>query len=216
MSHSIYPIQLLNDIHNYFPDILYNPGRFRNVQDLLDYIRTGADVNPYTRGMNLYNSTLRSNTIHNNNVNIPRNVTNVPLNTTWNPTIITATFDDISTANNQNNILNSLFSTLIRETAPDNLQSFLDQRVAVYPTNQEIMNATTLYILNRRNDETCAICQEILDINQEIRRVNYCNHQFHRNCIDVWFQTNVHCPNCRHDIRQTNNRNNQTQNNRTV
>jgi len=35
-----YGIQFLDDIHTYFPDILYNPDRFTNVQTLLYYIRS--------------------------------------------------------------------------------------------------------------------------------------------------------------------------------
>ena len=33
-----YGIGLLDDMHNYFPDLLYNPLRFNNVQDVLNYI----------------------------------------------------------------------------------------------------------------------------------------------------------------------------------
>lgn len=54
MSAPIYPIPLLNDIHQWFPDILYNPGRFRNVQDLLEYIQQVASINPFTRGLQQY------------------------------------------------------------------------------------------------------------------------------------------------------------------
>jgi hypothetical protein len=33
--------------------------------------------------------------------------------------------------------------------------------------------------------------------------MNVCHHTFHKSCIDTWFQENVHCPVCRHDIRLT-------------
>lgn len=37
---TIYGVQLLDELHNYFPDVLYGaPGRFSNVDDLLGYIR---------------------------------------------------------------------------------------------------------------------------------------------------------------------------------
>jgi len=35
---TIYGVQLLDDLHNYFPELLYNSGRFQNVQDVLQYI----------------------------------------------------------------------------------------------------------------------------------------------------------------------------------
>jgi hypothetical protein len=37
-----------------------------------------------------------------------------------------------------------------------------------------------------------------------MRTLTHCNHYFHKNCIDVWFESHVHCPICRYDIRGTN------------
>lgn len=37
-----YDIQLLNDLHNYFPDLLYNSDRFLSMRDVLSYIREVA------------------------------------------------------------------------------------------------------------------------------------------------------------------------------
>jgi len=45
---AIYSIPFLNDLHNHFPEILYNPGRFQTVQDLITYIIQVANENPYT------------------------------------------------------------------------------------------------------------------------------------------------------------------------
>jgi len=36
---SIFGVGLLDDLHNYFPDILYNPRRFGTFHDMLDYIQ---------------------------------------------------------------------------------------------------------------------------------------------------------------------------------
>ena len=36
---SIFGVSLLDDLHNYFPDILYRHQRFNSVQDLLQYIQ---------------------------------------------------------------------------------------------------------------------------------------------------------------------------------
>ena len=35
----VYEVTLLDDLHNYFPAILYEPDRFRTVSELLTYIR---------------------------------------------------------------------------------------------------------------------------------------------------------------------------------
>ncbi|NBP58622.1 hypothetical protein EBU71_19205, partial [bacterium] len=40
-----YSIQLLNDLHNHFPDLLYHSSRFQNVQDVLEYICQIAEEN---------------------------------------------------------------------------------------------------------------------------------------------------------------------------
>ncbi len=50
-----YGIQLFDDLHNYLPDILYNPERFGNVRDLLDYVYSGiTHISPYARGFREY------------------------------------------------------------------------------------------------------------------------------------------------------------------
>ncbi len=54
---SLYGIQLLDDLHNYFPDILYNPFRFNSVTDLIDYVRNVAiNRSPYIMGLDRYNN----------------------------------------------------------------------------------------------------------------------------------------------------------------
>jgi hypothetical protein len=241
---NIYSIQLLNDIHNHFPEILYNPRRFNNIQDLLEYIIEVANVSPYTRGRQQYNSRQTQNNRVNN---IRQNVTAVPNNIpppppspspqsatfpTWvNNSTVPQTFvttfglDEnpattrlrMSYNNNNSALINTLLGGLFGDilgTQPlggINLNAFLNERVPVYPTNEEISNASTTFRANRRQDDICAICQEDIDLGQEARRLTYCNHYFHRDCIDTWFRGNVHCPTCRHDIRdveenqQTNN-----------
>jgi hypothetical protein len=49
-------------------------------------------------------------------------------------------------------------------------------------------------------DVNCAICQERNNDVTVWRKLN-CMHHFHRTCIDRWFERDVHCPVCRHDIR---------------
>ena len=48
----------------------------------------------------------------------------------------------------------------------------------------------------------CVICIENIDNNSIVRRLNKCNHYFHINCIDKWFETKITCPTCRQDIRE--------------
>jgi hypothetical protein len=53
------------------------------------------------------------------------------------------------------------------------------------------------------SETSCAVCQELYNetsTDTTWRKLN-CNHYFHRPCIDRWFERNVVCPVCRHDIR---------------
>lgn len=69
-----YNIQILNDIHNYFPDFLYNSGRFRNIADVFSYIQEVAirtqpeDV--YARNLVGYLNSVPSNSLNNTSPNL--------------------------------------------------------------------------------------------------------------------------------------------------
>ena len=248
---NIYQVQLLNDLHNYFPDVLYNSGRFRNVQDLLEYIRQVADTSPYSRGLTSYNNRQTLNarvnagrappTYRSVGLTAPTAPTaptvptapipttaptmsapSIPtINTPWAQPVfeehipttrIRVPLNTASTANTtmlMNTILGSMFSDLFAVGGAGGdagLQGFLNQRVPVYPSVQEIDRATTLFRAgSNRQGDICTICQDDIDINQEIRILDHCSHSFHRDCIDTWFQGNVHCPTCRHDVREVTN-----------
>lgn len=51
---SPYTIQLLNDLHNHFPELLYNTQRFQSVNDVLQYIIYVANQSPYSNGRVMY------------------------------------------------------------------------------------------------------------------------------------------------------------------
>ena len=74
--------------------------------------------------------------------------------------------------------------------------------VVVAPTAEELAEASILSSLDPPADVVCAICQDNQSVGSEWRILRYCNHRFHRACVDTWFQQNVHCPVCRHDIRE--------------
>lgn len=84
------------------------------------------------------------------------------------------------------------------------------QDVVVHPTTEQIDRASSL--LPHRDIEesvTCAICQghspssSATDISPHWRKINACEHIFHKECIDTWFQTSSFCPICRDDIRDS-------------
>uniref|UniRef100_A0A6C0DJE3 RING-type domain-containing protein n=1 Tax=viral metagenome TaxID=1070528 RepID=A0A6C0DJE3_9ZZZZ len=71
--------------------------------------------------------------------------------------------------------------------------------VIVAPSTEQIRLATT--VSNTPMDDNCAICQEEVLSDSEIRTINQCNHAFHKGCIDQWLERSVFCPICRIDIR---------------
>lgn len=238
---NIYPVQLLNDLHNYFPDILYNSGRFRNVQDLLDYIRSVADTSPFARGQAQYNNRQNSR-VATGSMPAPSRQNSYPpvgpvqppvtsgggsaaasvgapgagggfshvyLNTFFDEppvapaptaTRIRVPLNGLGSNALMTTLLSGLFSDIMNPGV--NMNNFFNERVPVYPSNEEIESATSRYNASRRQEDICAICQDDIEANQEMRRLNHCGHYFHRDCIDTWFQGNVHCPTCRHDIRE--------------
>jgi hypothetical protein len=233
---SIFRVGILDDLHNYFPDLLYNSDRFRSVQDVLRYIQRGArtQFNPFEQGLREYNRnnyivqptqipvvdsrmTRDSQQVSFTSSNIPQQV---PLTTSNMPETPVRTraagtgetpqtpapirrrpmtyvwADSLIPNRYENNLIDTSMLTNLFTMALN--QNFTD--VPVVPTNDQVDSATTL----GRSDvaEPCAICQDIMENSQSIRRINRCQHAFHRSCIDTWFESGVTCPICRIDIRE--------------
>ena len=66
-----YDVQLFNDIHNYFPELLYgNLNRFTDVQSVLEYVR-----NQIRNHYDLFSSAQRSyRNSNNNNIRVSLNI----------------------------------------------------------------------------------------------------------------------------------------------
>ena len=90
-------------------------------------------------------------------------------------------------------------ATLLSFSATPALNETFNEPVLVTPSPQQIntsLRALTTYSTNGN----CAICQEV--ITTEGVQIRQCHHNYHRECIMSWFQRNVRCPVCRHDIRE--------------
>ena len=206
--HSLYGIQLLDDIHTYFPELLYNPSRFQNVSQVLEYIRSIAmRQSPYVRGYTNYN-------LSNNTVPSPPEPIRIRVETqevpTVGTTVLNGTFDIpigatqvdaedpltiLSQLLNPNSMFNTLFAGLRGDTTFEN--------VIVRPTDTQIANATSLDTVTALVEDNCAICQDPMERGAHVRKINVCGHTFHQTCIDTWFTSNVRCPICRRDIRES-------------
>ena len=183
-----YTISLVNDLHNYFPEILYGtPNRFPTVQSLLDYIRHEVRVHH-----DLFSNS-QQNYITTHAPPVPPQNDNVRF---------TFNFEE-SPRISQNEEMNgrpltdimNLLQYVMQPPPPNFMES-----VIVRPSLQQIAANSTIVDVASING-VCAICQENMDNTEQIRRINRCQHMFHDDCIGTWFQQNVHCPTCRHDIR---------------
>jgi hypothetical protein len=213
----IYGVQLFDDIHTYLPDILYNPSRFNNVQELLDYIIICVNqASPYNRGLNEYRRFVNNNReTASSQIPVPAHpippVTSNPTQTTPRvratiPISIFSTYDTVPITTDglfgdTGDTLSNIFTQLLN---PSGMRNFLDQSVVVRPTEQQITRGTVLETVTALVEDNCAICQDAMERGAQIRRINQCGHIFHKECVDAWFQRNVRCPTCRHDIRENN------------
>jgi uncharacterized Zn finger protein (UPF0148 family) len=78
------------------------------------------------------------------------------------------------------------------------------ENVVVRPTNTQIRNATQILQYSTHfTQRQCPITLEAFEIGREVRRINHCGHIFDNFALIEWFERNVRCPVCRHDIRDT-------------
>ena len=233
-----YHIQLLNDLHNYFPELLYNHERFRSTTDILLYIIAMARINPqqddpyeyyqrqyqarYVRPLYDRHNVYRHDPYrHDPYRHDEMPLRNAPQRHRYNPiqrpdvlrsSYASPLYPPPSPAEPSNLILEfrsfssesdglrTIFNQLMGDNFSQHIADLLD--VPVIPTEEQVRNNTTLRTLDEDSSENCAICQDPFLNEQEVRTITHCNHDFHSTCIDTWFQSNCHCPCCRHDIRE--------------
>ena len=191
-----YTSPLINEIHNLFPAILYDHEQFQNVPQLMHYVqvqmRRNFNIFSHNRNQYLDSIPLVQGPSRRRRVNPPERV----VSTYEAPEEPTS--QDIADF-----IVNTILRAPIVYTIPGwggTEGSFLEP-VTVTPSIDELQRNTTVTTLIVDTDTNCSVCQDPMDTDATVRKINYCGHTFHRACIDVWFQRNVHCPTCRHDVR---------------
>ena len=218
---TLYGVGMLDDLHNYFPAVLYDSSRFRGVQDLLHYIQVNARnrFDLFSFGQRAFlNNSLESSQPIPANTNAPHSQTNrrnrfeegeeLPAGGARARSVspearISAHIDilheDLGFDNQALSLLNLLnvLGTIPRRQAVPN--SFMEP-VIVRPTEEQVEAGSSREF--PPTETTCAICQDSIPVNQLSRRLTACGHAFHISCIDQWFQRDVRCPTCRHDIRE--------------
>jgi hypothetical protein len=259
---SVYNVNLLDDIHNYFPALLYNNRQFQGVQDVFQYVNAQMDFHfntynrqrqlfygepmytspptqprqpqqqppePTTRETQQYPSTLFTTPRRPSNESRPApNAPSRPGHTLRPATFYTESAPPSTDFVTETYDLTPLFNatvlpplqTPLRPLGYTSTQSILTEfmnlletlprisqdsltPVVVRPSTEQIEAATTQRAATSDDEPNmCTVCQDTYTEGQAIRQINNCNHTFHKNCIDHWFEQNVHCPVCRHDIRE--------------
>jgi hypothetical protein len=118
----------------------------------------------------------------------------------------TAFLDPTNLGTGLSAILLSALTGTDEPTFQQSLAQFMNfDPVPVAPSEEQLSTATFLTSIEPPNDVVCSICQDHNseeNTSGEWRYIRFCNHAFHRTCIDHWFQEHVQCPVCRFDIRQ--------------
>ena len=90
----------------------------------------------------------------------------------------------------------------------ENLINEFNNDIIVRPTNEQILNSTTrcqFCDIENPINNSCPISHNEFTSNTEIIMINHCRHIFLPDQLLHWFQNNVRCPLCRHDIRDDTN-----------
>jgi hypothetical protein len=143
------------------------------------------------------------------------------------------TSDNIVSSNNRNplslqipSLYNSVSQQFPRQTTPsipsertlglqsrttsllnEILTSFLDSTVPIIATPEQIENATqtiTYKDIENPLNTSCPILLSSFQPDEIITQIKECKHNFNKNSIATWFVSNVICPICRHDVRNSN------------
>ena len=163
----------------------------------INTINTNTNTNTNTRPIFNNQETNANNTINTNNAtNTTNNNTNNNTDTLPNPNI----------ANNRMQLIDAQINDMIRDAVQN---QFTDGDGASRQlTLQQICNTTSLDIaantMTPADPNNCSICHADFVPQQIVRRINFCRHIFHQECIDTWLGQNSTCPVCRHDLMPRN------------
>jgi E3 ubiquitin-protein ligase ATL10/75/76/77/78 len=248
---------LLNDLHANFPALLYLPGRFNSVQDVLFYVQqqmsarydlfsswrahyerldreaaaaaaaaqaaaqaAAAAAAQQPRYNHRYNSRWthperaqrnqeprpRVQVPPSPEVQVTAEVDQTALNAFINQAFLAAQPINPTTDMLAANLIRSIFGPFDnaagnRTTAALNATAPFWEPVLITPTAAQVAAASTTYAAPTALDTPCAICQDIIAEGAQVRKLTFCNHFFHKDCVDNWFLRDTRCPTCRHDVR---------------
>jgi len=216
-----YGIGILDDIHNYFPQLLYDIDGFRNIQDVLVYVRN--ETARRFSGFDNARREFRMSRISSANRYLPqtRIINTIPddILVPLTPLAPSAPLNDYSdlltllqgiSSPPRTNIFSSFLTRYraepdepLEEPVIPRLIQSLYEDVIVHANQETIDQASTRVTLTADLDVNCSVCQDRMKKDDSVRTLTVCSHQFHAECIDPWLLTrSTKCPSCRNDIRE--------------
>lgn len=222
----IYGVGLLDDVHNYFPSLLYDHGRFQSLPQVFHYVRHQMNTrfNLFSYGAQRHASASSGQPQQEQQQPrvepVPRPMSSVGFRHQQAPStprdeVLSSPLGLVGSIAPRDEVpRNDIVYSPIRQSSltsanilmallgiggtNDTWNSF-NTPVIVAPSIETISLNTR--ILTGITNTTCAICQDFIIASDTCRRLNPCQHTYHQVCIDQWFQRSVACPTCRHDIR---------------
>jgi len=191
---TVYGVTLLDDLHNYFPRILYNPQQFQTVPDLLSYVQqtTRTRFNLFDNGLRQYATTVQQQQQQ------QQRRTYAQAAQAAAHSAQTTAVDAVSAS-----LLPLLRSLIVPRVVRVPLNTAFSDPVIVHASQELIQSMSTEETLQEDSEDICAVCQDTMRQGELVRKITVCSHQFHRSCIDNWLlNSSVLCPTCRHDIRE--------------
>ena len=204
----VYEVGLLDDLHNYFPALLYRPNNFQSVTDVLGYIRdrTTQRFNLFEYGRRQYENSVPISSLFPNGFGAPNGYGQQP------------GYGQPNRYGPQNDFVPQSPEVSVEFTSATNAAALLPllrslgglrnrrrtyEDVVVHASQSIIDEASTEQTLSQDLDTLCTICQDRMRQGELTRKLTVCCHEFHKSCIDNWLlHRSVICPTCRHDIRE--------------
>jgi hypothetical protein len=193
---TVYGVGLLDDLHNYFPRILYNPQQFQTVPDLLAYVQqtTRTRFNLFDNGLRQYATTVQEQQQQQRRTYAQAAQAHAAQHATH-----TTAMDPVSAS-----LLPLLRSLIVPRVVRMPMNTAFSDPVIVHASQEIIEARSSQETLAEDSEDICAICQDTMRQGELVRKITVCSHQFHRSCIDNWLlNSSVLCPTCRHDIRES-------------
>lgn len=225
----VYGVGLLDDVHNYFPALLYDQGRFQNITNVFSYVRSQLNnrFNLYAYGARLSQAQAQGQAQ-------PSSFSPAPVYTTTTtpPPFVRSVRGGGGAASDNEVMASASFLLNMLNLGLEGESGFTPLRAgtfgggagggtggtgggiwaafrapvivapstAVLASNTSILNASD--VSNNLVGVVCTICQDTVVPTDLCRRLNACQHVYHKACIDEWFTRSVFCPSCRHDVRE--------------